>query len=150
MTVLYTLLVGEFVYSDRQPSDSMAAVICEFFAGAHTTVSSCLLQPCMRTLHAMTSGAVVGTCYTTIVARLFSIATGVSAQRKGARTVSMLLFFGYSTSATFVATLRGDQQGKGADVKFLPLFLVSERVLKVRGVRGADGGERARGGQAAE
>ena len=71
-----------------------------------------------------------GTCYTTVVARFFSLATGVESSRRGARTVSILLFFVYSTTATFVATLRGEQQGKNSDVKFLPLWLVVEWMLK--------------------
>jgi len=103
VALVYMILLGEFVYSERRPSDPMATVVCEFFAG---------------------------TCYTTVVARFFSLATGVESSRRGARTVSILLFFVYSTTATFVATLRGEQQGKNSDVKFLPLWLVVERMLK--------------------
>jgi len=103
VTLLYTLLVGEFVYSERQPSDPLATIVCEFFAG---------------------------TCYATICARFFSVAAGFTASSRGARTISMLLFFTYSTTATFVATLRGEQQGGSSDIKFLPLWLVSERILK--------------------
>ena len=101
-TVIYLLLVGEFVYSDRTPSDAMAVVVCEFFAG---------------------------TCYPLVVARLFVLAANSSAAAKGGRTCAMLLFFVYSTTASFLVTLRGEQQGKDSDIKFLPLWLVLERIL---------------------
>ena len=73
------------------------------------------------------------TCYSTVVARLFSLAGDyTTATPRGARMLAMLTMFIYATTATFVTTLRGDPDlyTDGADVKFLPLFLVVSNLLK--------------------
>ena len=106
LVFVYLVVVGEFIASDRRASDPLAVVLVEFLSA---------------------------TCYSTVVARLFSIAGDyTTVTPRGVRMLAMLTMFLYATTATFVATLRGDPDliADGADVKFQPLFLVVSNILK--------------------
>lgn len=109
LVTIYVLMIGEFVYAERPPSSPNAVVIREFFAQ---------------------------TCYVFVAGRLVSVAGGPGVA-PGGRMVAMLAFFVFCTTATFVASLRDEQPAapppaaKGEpDVRFLPLFLVAEALLK--------------------
>ena len=88
-TTLYLFLIGEFVYSERQPSSAAGALICDFFAG---------------------------TCYVTVITRLLGVADSIKDSHQ--RTVAVLAYFVYTSTATFVATLRsGSKVTKNCQVR---------------------------------
>ncbi|KAL1508222.1 hypothetical protein AB1Y20_004339 [Prymnesium parvum] len=102
----YVLFIGEFVTSDRRQGDPMAAVLVEFLST---------------------------TCYTTVVARLFGLAGDIRVYTSPPiRMATMLAFFIFSTTATYLVTLKGapDLYSDKADIKYLPLFLVVSNMLK--------------------
>ena len=102
-TTFYLLVLGEFVYSERNPESVAGAVVCEFFAG---------------------------TCYVTVVTRLLGVADTVDDNNQ--RVVAVLALFVYTSTATFVATLRtgGKNAKENVQIRWLPKWLVLERILK--------------------
>ena len=87
----------------RNPESTAGAVVCEFFAG---------------------------TCYVTVVTRLLGVADSIDDNNK--RVVAVLALFVYTSTATFVATLRkgGENVSEKVQIRWLPKWLVLERILK--------------------
>ena len=70
-----------------------------------------------------------GTCYVTVITRLLGVADSI--QDSHQRTVAVLAYFVYTSTATFVATLRsGDKVTKDCQIRFMPKWVVLERILK--------------------
>lgn len=70
-----------------------------------------------------------GTCYVSVVTRLLSVADSI--QDSHQRTVAVLAYFVYTSTATFVATLRkGDEVKHNCQIRFMPQWVVLERILK--------------------
>ena len=92
----YILLLGHIVQSQYPPTHLLFAVASDLIAGA---------------------------CYATIVGRLLLCAFSLPREARGARVIAMLGLFGFSTTAVFVATMRGDagrRLSATSDVRFMP------------------------------
>ena len=91
--LIYLFMIGDFIYSRRAPTHLASIITFDFLAG---------------------------TCYVSASGRLLYIANNLGAEREFSRAVSMLAFFAFTTTATYVVTLRGGRAAGGADVRFLP------------------------------
>jgi len=103
----YVMATGWVVYTRKSPASLSMAFVCDGLAGA---------------------------LYTTVVGRLLLSAFNLENNDFG-RVLAMLGFFGFSTTAVFVATMRGDagdarNTKRQSDVRFLPKWLAAERILK--------------------
>ena len=76
---LYILLLGELIYSERDPHRTMGSLCCDIFAGS---------------------------LYVGVVARLLAAAD--TADLRSERTAAVLGLLAYMTTAIFVASLRGE------------------------------------------
>jgi len=106
----YMILLGVMVYDRMPPRHVVTALTADFFAG---------------------------TFYTTIVGRLLLSANNLPADSRAGRVFAMICVFGFSTTAIFVASMRGDagmrkntKRRPPADVRFLPKWVAMERILK--------------------
>lgn len=103
----YVLLSGWCVYTRKPPDSLVMAFVCDGLAGA---------------------------LYTFTVGRLLLCAYRMDATRRFGRMLAMIAFLIFSTTAVFVATMRGDanqyKKGKMPDIRFLPKWLAAERILK--------------------
>ena len=99
---VYLLLLGEFVYSERDPHNLMGSIISDILAG---------------------------TFYVSVVARLL-MAADESAER-GQRVMAVLALLAFMSTATFVTTLRGESGvSDAAELRFSCKWLAFERILK--------------------
>ena len=95
----YVMATGWVVYTRKSPASLSMAFVCDGLAGA---------------------------LYTTVVGRLLLSAFNLENNDFG-RVLAMLGFFGFSTTAVFVATMRGDagdarNTKRQSDVRFLPKY----------------------------
>lgn len=99
---VYLLLVGEFVYSERDPHNLMGSIVSDIFAG---------------------------TFYVSVVARLLMAAD--ESEFRAQRVMAVLALLAFMSTATFVATLRGESGvTDSAELRFSCKWLAFERILK--------------------
>ena len=98
---MFSLLVGEMIYSRHHPSSAIGTLLYEGLAGM---------------------------MYLTILAPLLRLAT--VAHNPICQVVVLLGLLLFSTPAIFVSVYRADQRKFSSDVNYSPLLLVRERVAK--------------------
>lgn len=113
----YLLLLGDLVYQKRSPTSVGAAIVCDFIGGS---------------------------CFSVIVGRLIWLANRLenfdersAAGNRILRFLCLLAVFMFATTAVFVAVLRVNVQQDaikknqaGADIRFKPKYLATERIMK--------------------
>jgi len=132
-TVLPQALVGVFL----DGSSTARLVVLLLFCFAYLMVAGWAIftrkHPASFSM-ALVCDGLAGTLYTTVVGRLLLSAYNMDGDRHIGRVLAMLGFFGFSTTAVFVATMRGDagdsRSKRQPDVRFLPKWLAVERILK--------------------
>lgn len=122
-TVLPQALVGVFL----DGSSTARLVVLLLFCFAYLMVAGWAIftrkHPASFSM-ALVCDGLAGTLYTTVVGRLLLSAYNMDGDRHIGRVLAMLGFFGFSTTAVFVATMRGDagdsRSKRQPDVRFLP------------------------------
>jgi hypothetical protein len=121
----YLLLLGDLVYQKRSPTSISAALVCDFIGGSlFATISGRLLW----LANSLQNGFVN---------------EETAAGNRFLRFLCVLFVFMFATTAVFVAVLRvnvvqaqiadaveGKAQTAGADIRFKPKYLATERIMK--------------------